>query len=135
MLATILWILRGGPFRIQKGTFSCGHEGTLQGEYRVDDHSFSWKLHPIIAARQPCVTCSVEASIRCGFCESRIYPGNRVALYGKDSAGINWEIATEISDQVVGCLRRDCCPTAAFYAGAWTVDGLKSYQDEQKTAA
>lgn len=136
MLANIFWLLQGGPFRTLKGTFSCGHEANLKGGVRSDDHDFAWDMYPSKARTSICPTCAIEASILCCFCEKRIYPGNPVAVYGKTSGGINWDIATTVGeDQVIGCLRWKCCPSGGYYAGKWTADGFKSAWKSQEAAA
>ena len=134
MIRNIVWLLQGGPFRTLKGEFSCGHVADLRGKIRSDDHDFSWEMHPTLAAISVCAPCAVEASILCCFCERRIYPGDSIALYGKRSDRINWEIATEVNSQVVGCLWSDCCPSGGFYAGTWTVDGIKPLMEKQGAA-
>jgi hypothetical protein len=66
-----------------------------------------------------------KSAIRCCLCGYGIVEGDGVALYHKNSSGINKEVATFVGDSVVGCLLWDCCPSGGFYAGNWTLDGFK----------
>ena len=76
-----------------------------------------------------CPNCKFEqvkkTAIRCGLCGLGIMEGESVALYGSSSRGIKKELATYIEGNVFGCLRINCCPSGAFFAGYWTEDGFK----------
>lgn len=74
-------------------------------------------------------------AIRCALCGCAILPGEGVALYHKDGEDINKENATSVGDNVIGCLRMDCCPSGGFFAGHWTEGGFKSAFEDGLTAA
>ncbi len=82
-----------------------------------------------------CSKCAIEASIDCCYCSKKIYPEDPIALYSVTSGGINWEKATKVGEeQVIGCLRSDCCTSGGFFAGYWSTKGFQTYMDKTKVA-
>ena len=136
MIRNIIWLLTGGLFLTKKGEFSCGHVAPLRGEVDTGKHSFSWNMTPAKAANQVCSACAVEKEIKCCFCGCYIYPGQPVALYSKESAGINWNVAVAAGElSVIGCLNTPCCPSGGAFGGYWMADGFQSYSGFEKDAA
>lgn len=79
-----------------------------------------------------CPGCAISyiknTGIRCALCGLSICPGEGVALYyiNIKSEGLNLDITTRVGDNVIGCLRWDCCPCGGFYAGHWSENGFVS---------
>ena len=67
-------------------------------------------------------------AVRCCLCGIGIWLGDGVALYTPKSEGVNKEAATFVEGNVIGCLQMNCCPSSAFFAGHWTLEGFKSCQ-------
>ena len=118
----------------RRGRFSCGHVARLSGKTENEGGPLIWNMSPWEAAGSVCPNCAIEKAISCCFCGKQIYPGSPVALYGKDSGGINWEKATKVGDNAIGCLNMDCCPSGGFFAGYWTTEGFRHYSWKERGA-
>jgi hypothetical protein len=71
-----------------------------------------------------CPTCTIEEHeyevIHCALCGLPIIPGDGVAIYSSDTPEVNPEFATSHkTGGVYGCMRWDCVPCGAFFAGNW----------------
>lgn len=121
-----------GGWRLRR--YCCGHRGP--GWFVLDMYG---EKTPKIERRNMCPECAIlflkEHVIRCALCGLSISPGEAVALYSRDTKGIHTNIATHVGEQqVIGCLRWDCCPCGAFYAGNWSKNGfIPAFQDNLTT--
>lgn len=99
--------------------YMCGHRGP-----RIYTLSVYGQLSDEIRNFDLCPGCFIqhiaEATIRCASCGLPIFPGDGVALYHQSSDGLDLSVATKVRDHVIGCLRRDCCPSGDFFAGHWS---------------
>lgn len=124
----------------------CGHQGARAFKFNIWGSINGFELNGEQIKREKgvdtsetlCPKCYFEkiksATIRCCLCGSAILPGQGVALYHKNSRGINKKVATFVNDNAVGCLLWDCCPSGGFFAGHWTFDGFKSAFNDGQTA-
>lgn len=115
----------------------CGHMGSKEFEFDIwgNAHKFGLKKEQIkkrdgtSIAEGICPKCYFEklkqVAIRCCLCGYGILPDDGIALYHKDSNGINSEVATFVGESAIGCLLWDCCPSGGFFAGYWTFNGFK----------
>lgn len=108
--------------------YECGHQDTI--EFQVDLYGKSACRKRKEMDPKWCADCLLaevkKISIRCGLCGYVIMPGDEVALYVDDKKlfpHAAWK--TLVEDQVVGCLRWDCCPSGGFLSGRWTPHGYK----------
>ncbi|OHA70307.1 MAG: hypothetical protein A3D64_00405 [Candidatus Wildermuthbacteria bacterium RIFCSPHIGHO2_02_FULL_49_9] len=115
----------------------CGHHGPEGFMFNIWGNSKSLKTAPTRITRENgqahaegvCPKCYFEqlkqAAIRCCLCGYAILPGDGVALYHKNSKGINKAVITLVDDNAIGCLLWDCCPSGGFYGGHWTAEGFQ----------
>lgn len=126
----------------------CHHYGTQAADVNLYGQQLHRKIPraevkkinaTLITVDDLCLWCDFEelkkVSIRCCFCGYAIKPGDPVALYGKNSKGLNESTTTLVDDSAVGCLLWDCCPSGGFFAGYWTKNGFKSAFDCGHTSA
>lgn len=108
--------------------FQCDHLGAKKIEIILYGESI-FRGETKDARPQLCPNCILEEikqfSIRCAFCGGAILPGEGVALYNKESEGINKKWGTYVGENIIGCLAMDCCPSGGFFAGHWTMQGFK----------
>lgn len=105
--------------------YKCGHEGLAKFMINAGGD-----LTKVIDDAEHCPACFSKilksGSIRCGICGLPIFPGQAVALYADAGEGINRRYATVVNDDcVIGCMRRDCCPTGGYFAGYWTGEAFQ----------
>lgn len=124
----------------------CGHKCSIGFEFNIWGNVNGLKLkservkkvNGIETAEGLCPKCYFEklkqTAIRCCLCGYAILPSDGIALYHKNSNGINKKVATFIGDSAVGCLLWDCCPSGGFFAGHWSFEGFKSAFDGQTGA-
>jgi len=105
----------------EASTFACKHTGPSR--YTLD--LYGEVTGEFVAGEENCL-CSEcmlvkakEELIRCAACGLPIFPGQGVALYGKGSSLKYVAVGTGACNSWIGCLRWDCCPSGAFYAGVW----------------
>lgn len=115
----------------------CGHRGPREFKFDIWGNTHTYTLKPELikqvdgaeATNGYCPRCFFEemkkAAIRCCLCGHAILPGEGVALYHKNSKGVNKNVATYVGDSAIGCLLWNCCPSGGFFAGYWTFDGFK----------
>lgn len=115
--------------------YSCGHKDARW--FRINVHGSESEK---IKDNKLCSYCFIEDIkqhlIRCPVCGFGILPGDPVALY--DLVGIDRRmnnIKIIQGKSVLGCLRRNCCPTGGFFAGHWTRSGFKPYFPNKTTVA
>lgn len=112
----------------ERATYACGHEGaatfevSFYGEMKKPAEAYLLK-------RERCAACMVADArakvIRCASCGFAICPGDPVALY-VDDGQFRKEWSTRVdNNQVMGCLRWDCCPSGGFFAGHWSAGVFK----------
>jgi hypothetical protein len=113
----------------ERARFACGHDYATKfghdfyGERRevADDYA---------ATREKCGDCMLAEIklliIRCCACGRVIMPGGPVAAYG-DEGKFKKEWSTKLPDgkTVLGCMRWECCPSGAFFAGHWSSKGFR----------
>lgn len=101
--------------------YKCGHRGPRRFEFRFYGVQFRRS-----EGLKFCPDCLIERArkevIRCALCGLPIVPHAPIALYRADSEGVRPD-ATKIGNNVVGCLRWECCPSAGFFVGHWGEDG------------
>jgi len=104
--------------------FGCGHRGPKL--YDLDLYGQVMRHNGKVPDKcGECLTAELRAaSCRCALCGLIIMPGDPVALYGPSSE-FKRERVTRVRSGVLGCLRWDCCPSGAFFAGHWTGKGLR----------
>ena len=117
-----------------KATFACGCVASLKGKLTEGEDDIGWDLSRKKAVNIECPRCAIKAAINCCFCDGKIYPGDPVALYHKSSEGINWEKATRLGLDEIGCLKRDCCLSGGFFAGQRTTNGLQPFIERRRSA-
>ncbi len=113
----------------ERATYQCGHEGAATFEVSFYGHMMK-PADAYLLKREMCAACMVADArtkvIRCVLCGFGIFPGDPVALYVNDRR-FRKEWSTHIeNDQVLGCLRWDCCPSGGFFGGHWTGEAFKS---------
>ena len=104
--------------------YDCGHVGARWFSLHVFGEDVGK-----IRQTELCAECFVawvkRHTIHCAMCGLPIFPGSPIALYEDNQKMLS--CATEHSEGVViGCLRFDCCPTAAFFSGHWSEAGFVS---------
>ncbi|MFA6042515.1 MAG: hypothetical protein WC786_02405 [Patescibacteria group bacterium] len=103
--------------------YSCGHRGSK--EYALDIYG---QVSQRITDTSDCPMCRVarikKHTIRCAACGLPIFPGEGVALYAFDGELFDRNKCTFVKESVLGCMRWDCCPSGAFFAGNWSEQGF-----------
>lgn len=101
-----------------KKAYDCGH--TEAALFTINLYGMESEQ---IDQNAKCPSCMLEElkkfAIRCVLCGLPILPGEPVALYS-GGGKMRTDIATKFEDNYIGCLRWDCCLTAAFFAGHWS---------------
>jgi len=109
--------------------YKCGHEGPVKYTVSIYGIELSTKKQ-FMCKRYKCPECTIvdikDIVIRCALCRLPIFPGKPVALYDKSSSGIHQDIAHWVGYSACGCLRWDCCPCGAFFAGHWDGESFVS---------
>lgn len=105
--------------------WKCGHDFAEKFAYSI----YGETLNPreqVFKKRERCGDCMLNVLspvvIRCGLCGHHILPGEGIALYVDTKDFVHREWITFHDKQVVGCLRWDCCPSGAYFAGHWGGD-------------
>jgi hypothetical protein len=110
--------------------YKCGH--SAPGKYFINLYGDRFGEFDDEQDCPDCLLVKILAvTIRCALCGLPIVPGRPVAVYSPRSKGLRLDIATRDGNSVLGCMRWDCCPSGAFYAGHWTGTALKSAFEEE----
>ena len=119
--------------------FACGHDYATR--FGHDFYGERMEVADSYAAmREKCGDCMLAEIkpliIRCCACGHVIMPGEGVAAYGNDGS-FNAAWCTELPDgkTVLGCMRRECCPSGGFFAGHWSSSGFRPAFGEYSSLA
>lgn len=102
----------------------CGHPSAEE----IRMHVYGADL--VVSGIEKCPSClqheARQTIIRCVCCGLPIIPGEAVALYRDNGKFRFFRQGTKVEDAFVGCLRFECCPSGAYFAGHW--EGRAGFQ-------
>ena len=116
----------------------CGHTGPAHFKIKICDDILEFSVSESAIKKSKtkelvegiCPECFAvkisQSTIRCCKCGKTILVDDPVSLYPKDSDSDNDDIAEYTEGYAIGCLRAECCPSGALFAGYWTTTGFKS---------
>ncbi len=125
---TVLWLRMTHALRKTYKASKCKHKTKRKGVISSGGEIITMSM-PLGEANRPeyCLDCVAKMTIRCAWCGSTIFIGDKVTLYTpKDTFKIP-DYAVKYTENeskaLVGCLRRNCSITGADMCGEWVPPG------------